>query len=120
MTRLIKRIFWGIVLNGIALVFCQKLFNYVWHDFYLQGPLPQLIIFAFILTLLNLLIKPVLHFVFFPLILITLGIFNIVLNLIILKAATLISPVLVINSTLTWLSASIIISMFNAPLRRIR
>ncbi len=120
MVHLIKRVFWGIVLNSIAILFCQGLFNYLWHDFYFRGSLIQLLGLALILAILNILIKPVLHFVFLPLIWITLGIFNIVLNLTILKIATIISPVLVINSSLTWLTASIIISIFNAPLRRIK
>jgi len=120
MSRLGKRIFWGIVLNSIAILLCQKLLNYLWQDFYFRGSVTQLLIFALILTILNLLLKPVLHFVFLPLIWITLGIFNIVLNLIILKAAALLSPLLEVHSLLTWITASIIISMFNAPLRRIR
>lgn len=121
MSRLIKRVFWGIVLNSIAIVFCQKILNYLWQDFYFRGSITQLLIFALILTILNLLLKPVLHFIFLPLIWITLGIFNIVLNLIILKAAVLLYPnLLVIHSAITWLTASVIISMFNAPLHKIR
>jgi|GEM_PF-1103283 len=120
MRRLGKRIFWGIILNSVAILLCQKILNYLWQDFYFQGSVLQLLIFALVLTILNLLLKPILHFIFLPLIWITLGIFNIVLNLAILKVATLISPLLEINSPLAWITASIVISIFNAPLHRIR
>lgn len=120
MMRFVKRLFFGVILNIIAILFCQRLLNYLFNDFYFQGTLEQLITLAFTLTLLNLLVKPVLRLLFLPLIWITLGIFILVINIILLKSASVLIPVLVIQSHLTWLAASIIISIFNSFLYRIK
>lgn len=116
-----RKLFWGVILNSLGILACQSLLNYLLNDFFFKGALFQLIFLAFILTILNLLIKPVIHFIFLPLIWLTLGIFTLVINLIILKTASFFVPgVLVINSSLTWLAASIIISIFNSFLHSIK
>jgi len=120
MIRFLKRLSLGVVINIAAILFCQRLLNYLFNDFYFQGTLEQLIILGFILSLLNLLIKPILRLLFLPLIWITLGIFIFVINIIILKTASFLMPVLVIQSSITWLAASIIISIFNSFLHRIK
>lgn len=114
--RFLKKLFFGIILNVIAVRLLSHLFN----DFYFNGTLEQLIIFAFILSLLNLLIKPILRLLFLPLIWITLGIFSLIINIIILKTASVLMPVLIIGSSMTWLVASIIISIFNSFSHRIK
>jgi len=110
MIRLLKKLFFGIILNIIAI----RLLGYLFNDFYFNGTLEQLIIFAFILSLLNLLIKPILRFLFLPLIWITFGIFSLVINIILLKTASILMPVLIIESYFTWFAASVIISIFNS------
>ncbi len=120
MMRFLKRLLFGVILNIAAILLCQRLLNYLFNDFYFQGTLEQLILLALILSLLNLLIKPILRILFLPLIWITLGIFIFIINIILLKAATIFMPVLVIQYPITWLAASIIISIFNSFLHRIK
>ena len=115
MGAFLRKLFWGVILNSIVILACQRLLNYLLNDFFFKGTLSQLIFLAFVLTILNLLVKPIIRFIFLPLIWLTLGIFTLVINLIILKTASFLVPgVLVINSSLTWLAASIIISIFNS------
>lgn len=64
----------------------------------------------------NAIIKPVLKVLTFPLILVTLGLFNVVLNMLILWGADLILPQLEITGFLTLLWASLIISFINGLL----
>lgn len=116
----LKKLLFGVILNIAAILFCQRLLNYLFSDFYFQGTLEQLIILALILSILNLLIKPILRILFLPLIWITLGIFIFVINIILLKAATIFMPVLIIQYPMTWLVASIIISIFNSFLHWIK
>jgi putative membrane protein len=120
MGNLIKKLFFGVILNVIAILASEKCLNYLFHDFYFKGTITQLIFLAFILTILNLLIKPIIHLIFLPLIWLTLGIFTLVINLIILKTAAYLVPgVLVINSSLSWLGASLIISFFNSLIHKV-
>jgi len=114
--RFLKKLFLGIILNIVAL----KLLSYLFNDFYFNGTLEQLIIFAFILSLLNLLIKPILRILFLPLIWITFGVFALIINIILLKTASILMPVLIIESYFTWLAASVIISIFNSFLYKIK
>jgi len=116
MMRFLKRLFFGIILNIIAI----RLLSYLFNNFSFNGTLEQLIILALILSLLNLLIKPILRILFLPLIWITLGLFALIINIALLKAATIFMPVLVIQYPLTWLVSSIIISAFNSFLYRIK
>jgi len=120
MMRFLKRLFFGVIFNVAAILLCQRLLNYLFNDFYFQGALEQLIVLALILSLLNLLIKPILRILFLPLIWITLGLFALIINIILLKAATIFMPVLVIQYPITWLAASIIISIFNSFSHRIK
>ena len=116
MMRFLKKLLFGIILNIIAI----KLLSYLFNNFYFNGTLEQLIIFAFILSLLNLLIKPILQLLFLPLIWITFGIFALIINIILLKTASILMPVLIIGSSFTWLAASIIISIFNSSSHKIK
>jgi putative membrane protein len=121
MGSFLRKLFWGVILNSIAILACQKALNYLLHDFFFKGNIGQLILLALVLTILNIILKPIIRIIFLPLIWLTLGIFSLVINLIILKTASLLVPnVLIINSVLTWLAASIIISIFNSFLHSIK
>ncbi|MFA5360649.1 MAG: phage holin family protein [Candidatus Paceibacterota bacterium] len=115
----LKKLFWGIILNCLAILLCQKLLNELLNDFYFRGSFQELILLALIITLLNFLVKPALRFVFLPLVWITFGLFSLVINIIILKIATLLTPLLVIQLPLTWLIASLVISVFNSLIPKI-
>ena len=116
----LKKLFLGVILNSLAILFCQKLLNGLLNDFYFQGTLVELILLALALSFLNLSIKPIIHFIFLPLIWITLGLFVFIINIIILKIATLFIPSLIIQFPVTWLVASIIISVFNSLIYKMK
>ncbi|MGB9726639.1 MAG: phage holin family protein [Minisyncoccia bacterium] len=111
---MIRKFLLGIVINCLVLYVCQKLFNYLFNDFHFTGTISQFLLLGLILTLLNFLLKPILKFFFAPLIFLTLGIFSLIVNLIILKIAVYFVPQLEIKTSLTWLGASILISLFNS------
>jgi putative membrane protein len=116
----LKKLLLGIALNSLAILFCQRLFNGLLNDFYFQGTFIELILLALVISFLNLLIKPILRLVFLPLVWITLGFFSLIINIIILKTATVFMPVLTIQLPLTWLISSIIISIFNSLTYKIK
>ncbi|MGC8944265.1 MAG: phage holin family protein [Minisyncoccia bacterium] len=121
MITFIKRLVWGIILNSLAIIVLGKLFNYWFNDFFFKGDYVSLIVFAIILTILNFLLKPILRFVFLPVIWLTLGIFGLIINLLILKIATIIIPdILIINSFLTWILASFFLSVVNSFLKFVK
>lgn len=120
MRSFLRKLFWGVILNSFALFLSEKLLKALGATFIFQGQLAQLIGFSLILTLLNLLIKPILRRLFSPLVWLTLGLFSLVINLLILKLATLLLPnLLVIDSLLSWFLASFIISFFNSLIARL-
>lgn len=120
MGHLLKKLFLGVILNAIAILVAEKVLHSLIQDFSFQGSPSQLLSLALALTILNLLIKPILRFIFLPLIWLTLGIFSLIINLLILKTATYLVPdVLIIHSSLGWLGASLIISFFNSFLYKL-
>lgn len=112
--KMIRKFLLGIIINCFALYICQRLFQYLFNDFIFKGSLSQFLLLALVLTLLNLLVKPILKFFFAPLIFLTLGIFSLIVNLIILKLAIYFVPQLEIKYSLTWIGASLLISLFNS------
>lgn len=120
MARLGKKLIAGIILNSSAILLNELIMNNLGGGFEFKGSLEQLLWFSLILTLTYIILQPVLHLAFLPFIWLTFGIFNLIISLAILKIATMISPVLVINSTMGWIVSSFIISLFNAPLRHIK
>lgn len=111
---MVRKFLLGIIINSLALYLCQRIFQYLFNDFIFTGNIKQFVLLALVLTLLNFLLKPILKFFFAPLIFLTLGIFSLIVNLIILKLAVYFVPQLEIKSSLTWLGASILISLFNS------
>lgn len=121
MGAFLRKLFWGVIINSLGILACEEILNYFLQDFSFEGTVYQLILLALVLTLLNLLVKPIIRFIFLPLIWFTLGIFGFVINLTILKIAIFLIPgTLIIHSSLTWLAASIIISAFNSLLHSVK
>ncbi len=110
---MIRRFLLGIIINSFALYICQKIFGYLLNDFVFNGSLSQFFLLALVLTVLNFLVKPILNFFLAPLIFLTLGFFSLIINLFILKLAVYFVPQLEIKSSLTWIGASLIISLIN-------
>ena len=65
-----------IVLNGVALLIAAYLIPGISYT----GSLPRLLLLGLVLGLLNLLVKPILSFFSFPLIVLSLGLFYLVIN----------------------------------------
>jgi len=81
--------------------------------FVVVGGWESYLIVAVVLVVLNLLLRPILKLISFPIILLTLGLFSIVINAIILWLTSQITGMLLINNLLTLLWATLIISVLN-------
>lgn len=109
MGRIIK-FFLRVLLNGAALWIAQ------WHfpDFTLSGGAQSLMTGAVVLALLNVFVAPVLRIVTTPLRWLTLGLFNIVINMAVLALADYVLPQLAIHGYATLFWMSLIIAIANA------
>lgn len=112
--KLLKRFILGVILNIIALYSCQRIFQFFNINFSLNPEFTRILIFAIILTIVNLLIKPILKLLFLPLIWITLGLFSLVINIFVLKLANYLYPTIIIENFSIWVITSIILSIFNS------
>ena len=98
-----------IVLNGAVLYFAQKFFP----GFVLAAGWDVLIIGALVLATLNIFVRPVLKIITTPLIWITLGLFNLVINMLILWMTDQILLQLTITDLKTLFLVSIITAIAN-------
>ncbi len=99
-----------IVANGLAIIAAAK---YVPGVVYRYEPVSLLKI-ALIFALVNALLKPVLEFIFRPLIFLTIGFFAVVINLFLVWLATRLSPPqLFINGFVAYFWTMIIVVAFN-------
>ncbi|MEK7636245.1 MAG: phage holin family protein [Patescibacteria group bacterium] len=100
-----------VAINAGALIALARFFS----DFIIQDDFVSIAIAATILTALNVFVRPLLKIVTFPLILLTFGLFNIVLHVIILYVATLITPTtLTIESISTLFWSALILGILNS------
>lgn len=104
------KFFLRIVLNGAALLIAQRYFP----DFTLSGGTPSLLTGAVVLALLNIFVAPVLRIITTPLRWLTLGFFNIVINMAVLSLADYLLPQLTIHGYATLFWMSLIIALANA------
>jgi putative membrane protein len=81
--------------------------------FGVQGGWQGYLIASIVLVVLNLILRPILKLVSFPLVMITFGLFSIVLNALILWLASQISGYITIGNIWALLWATIIISIIN-------
>ena len=79
----------------------------------LVAGIDKLIIFCITLALFNVILRPILDFIFKPIIWLTLGIFSVVLNMIIIKTANNITPVLMIPNNIALIKLTLMISIIN-------
>lgn len=99
-----------IVMNGVALLVAAKLVPGIVYT----GSLPQLLLAGLVLGLLNLLIKPIVTFFSFPLIVVTLGLFFLVINGVILMLAAYFLPhLLQVHGCLPAILGGLVIAAFN-------
>jgi len=103
-----------IVFNGIALLVAAKLVPGIVYT----GSLPQLLLAGLVLGLLNLLVKPVVTFFSFPLVVVTLGLFFLVINgVILLLTAYFLTHLLQVHGCLPAILGGLVIAVFNWVVR---
>ena len=98
-----------VLLNGLGLYIAQAYLS----GFTLQGGIKSILISAVLIALLWSLLRPILRLLATPLVWVTLGLFNIVINMALLWVADLLLPELSINGISTLLLLSIILSTAN-------
>jgi putative membrane protein len=86
---------------------------YLVPGFTVTGSWEQYLIAGFILALLNLLVRPVLKLISFPLIILTLGLFTFVINMLILWLLDYLVAFVTIESLFALVLATIIVSIVN-------
>jgi len=104
-----------IVLNGVALLIAAKLVPGIVYN----GDLLQLLLAGLVLGLLNLLVKPIVTLFSFPLIVLTLGLFYLVVNGLILMLAAALLPhqLLQVHGCLPAILGGLVIALFNWAVR---
>jgi len=86
---------------------------YIVPGFLVSGSVQQYLIAGLVLALLNLIVKPILKLISFPLILLTLGLFTFVINALILWLLDYLVAFVTIESLLALIGATIIVSVVN-------
>ena len=104
-----SRFFIRVITNGAALYALAGLLA----GFSLEGGWRNLLIGALVLAFLNSFVKPILKLIFKPLIWITLGFFNIVINMGLLWTADQVLPQLAIADLKTLFFSSLVIASAN-------
>lgn len=108
--KFIGKIIFSVIVNALAIWAAARFVP----GFIFQGDWFALSMAAIILTLINFFIRPLLKFLFGPLILLTLGAFLFVINIVTLFLLDKFSPSITINGLLPLFLATVIISLINA------
>lgn len=87
--------------------------NHLVGGFAVKGGWEGFLLAALVLVILNLLLRPILKLISFPLIIVSLGLFSIVINALILWLVSQFTPYIAIDGLLSLLLATIIISVIN-------
>lgn len=95
--------------NALAL---YAAFNLV-PGFVVAGSIEQYLIAGFVLALLNMIVKPVIKLISFPLILLTLGLFTIVINALMIWLLDYLVTFVAIESLFALFAVTVIVSVVN-------
>ena len=109
---LLARLFFAFISNLVAIF----LTDYFIAGFEVKPDLESFLLVALLFTLLNVFLKPVLKFILAPVIILTLGLFSLVLNAALLYALDLISESLTINGLVPLFYATLVMSFVNVTL----
>jgi len=101
-----------ILINALALFVA----DYLLQDFIFEGDILTLVIAGLILGLINFFVKPILKLISAPLILLSLGLFSLVINMALLWLLEYLIPELTINGIFTYFWATLIIVAVNIVL----
>ena len=104
-----KRVSLFIVINAVSLYIISNLMSSVYI-----GSLVSLIMLTIIFGCLNLIVKPVIQFFSLPITLLTLGLFSLVINGIVLYLAFALVPGAHLNGLLNSILAAILLSIANS------
>lgn len=107
--RLISRIIFSIFSNALAILGA----DYLLEGFIFGGNFAELLMAAAILAFINIFVRPVVKLVFGPFIVLTLGLFIIVVNALTIYFLDLFSESVIINGLLPLLFATFIIGIVN-------
>ncbi|MDP3948736.1 MAG: phage holin family protein [bacterium] len=107
--KLVAKLLVAIAVNAAALFAAA----YVVKGFNLNVTVQSIVFLAVILTLLNLLLKPMLKLILGPLIILTLGLGLILVNMVILYVLDIISPDITIVGIISLIYSSLIIGIVN-------
>ncbi len=110
------RLVLGFLLNLLGLY----LASYLIEGFKVSGGWQAYVVAGLVLTFLNLIVKPILKLVTFPLIILTLGLFLIVINALLLWLASQFTNVIVIENLMSLLWATIILTIMNVVGHRLK
>ena len=102
-----------IVLNGVALLIAAKLIPGIHY----QGSLLYLLIAGLVLGLINLIVKPIVSALSCPLILLTLGLFYLVINGLMLYLADFLLEGLRVDGFVPAILGGLVIAVFNGVAR---
>lgn len=97
------------ILNGLGLWLADRFIA----GFVVVPGLKEYAISAIILAILNLVAKPILKFITFPIILLTLGLFNLVLNAILIWATAAITGYIIIDGAFALAGTTLILAITN-------
>lgn len=107
-----KKILGALVANALSFYLLDLIFNNVYFE-----KASAFVAMAIIFSLVNLTIKPILKFLSFPITLLTLGLFSLVVNAVVLNIAFSLVPAAHIGSFGTAFWASIVLSFINNAIR---
>lgn len=108
--RLLLRLIAGILVSSVGILIAA----YFVPGITFEGDLIDLVITGFVLAFANLIIKPILKFISGPLIVLTMGLFMIIVNIIILWLVAWLMPELTIVGFWAYFWGVVIISILNA------
>ncbi len=107
-----KKILGALVANALSFYLLDLMFNNVYFE-----KASAFVAMAIIFSLVNLTIKPILKFLSFPITLLTLGLFSLVVNAVVLNIAFSLVSTAHIGSFGTAFWASIVLSFINSAIR---
>ncbi|HYU31486.1 MAG TPA: phage holin family protein [Thermoanaerobaculia bacterium] len=102
-----------VVLNGVALVIADKLIDGI----HFSGGLLYLLLAGLVIGLINLLVKPIVSFFSFPLIVLTLGLFYLLINGLMLLLADALLSQLRIDGCMPAVLGGVVIALVNWVVR---
>ncbi len=108
--HLISRTLGKFLVNAVILYVA----DYYFYSFTITGGIRSVISAALVITLLNIFVKPILRFVSTPLVWLTLGLFLIVINAVVLWVADILLPSIQFADFTSFIVLSIIIGFANS------